>query len=388
MRFAPKRLSRHGKPYLNTATAICGMVLFCAALISSPIHAQPERTVTSGIAWNVQGEWHTLGVRAAIHTGDPIWPNALIQPDTSVSAHSIEVLLPDGQSILYQCFTRADCARGFRVPALFRAPDPFALQMLQSIRAALSEEQSKNASALAAPSRGVREEAVVALGPEHRIHIVDLAAKLSNGDYFGDLQSIEDRYPEQSRIALHQSGPSIDLTVPGPGLYVLNITDSRNWQRINIMIAVVSAPDSRIAKDFQREHTLLATWTHRDFFGWPVHDFQRAYLESLMLHLPTAPGSHPKAAIANSPRAGVTAEPDFFPRPGVVSGNMNITLRCVTPGATIHYMLGASQPLESSPIASSPIFMTTLPMTIKAFASAPGKKDSPVVTANFRVDSD
>ena len=363
------------------------MVPLCAALISFPLHAQPESTAAPGVAWNVQGAWHTAGVPAPIQTGDPIWPNALLAPDISASAHSIQVLLPDGQSILYQCFTVADCARGFRVPALFRAPDPFAVQMLAHIRAALVRQRNHEASLGAEKLQFPQDEVVAALRPDRHIEIGGLAAKLSDGVYFGDLKSFDARYPEQTRIPLQKSGPTLAFTVPAAGLYLLNITDSRNWPRIDVMIAVESEPGNSIAANFKRERALLSTWIHHDFFGWPIHDFQRAYLESLMLNLPPA-RSVPPGRATRSLTAGTAAEPTFSPRPGVVSGNLNITLHCATPGATIHYTLGPSQPVDRSPVASAPIVMSTLPMTIKAFASAPGKQDSPVVTANFRVDSD
>jgi hypothetical protein len=44
-----------------------------------------------------------------------------------------------------------------------------------------------------------------------------------------------------------------------------------------------------------------------------------------------------------------------------------------------------SQPLKSSPIYGAPIMVKGTALTIKAFASAPGKKDSPVVTGIFRI---
>lgn len=386
MLFAPKRLSRHGKSYANTATAICGTVLLCVVFFSSPVHAQSQSTAAPGIAWNVQGEWHALGAPAALHTGDPIWTNSLLEPEVSAAPHSITLLLPDGQSILYQCYTPADCARGFRVPALFRSPEPFAVQMLARIRAAVLQQRKQDTSPTTGKSQQPKDEIVAALGPEGRIEIGGLAAKLPNGDYFGDLKSFDAQYPEQARIALHKSGPSVALTVPGPGLYLLNITDSRNWPRINFMIAVESVSDASLAKDLQQEHALLAAWIHRDFFGWPMHEFQRAYLESRTLNIPTAPMVAPR--LPKRPHADVTGEPTFSPSPGVVAGNINITLHSATPGATIHYTLGPAEPMASSPVASASIVMTTLPMTIKAFASAPGKKDSPVVTANFRVEGE
>jgi hypothetical protein len=51
----------------------------------------------------------------------------------------------------------------------------------------------------------------------------------------------------------------------------------------------------------------------------------------------------------------------------------------------MHYTVDGSQPLNSSPIYGAPIMVKGTALTIKAFASAPGKKDSPVVTGIFRV---
>lgn len=386
MGFVAKRLSKQEKTRSKPSLVISGSVLLAATFISSPVHGRAAGSPAPGLAWDVQGVWNVADATAATHTGDPVWPGALLRPDNASSAHSITVLLPDGQSVHFQCFAPKDCARGFRVPALFRAPDEFAVQMLAQIRAALAQPQNRTAAAL--KSAVARDETVAALGPDHRIAIAGLAAKLSNGEYYGDLKAFDARYPERSHIPLHKSGPSITFDVPGPGLYQFNISDSRNWPRIDYMIAVVPNPDSSLAKNFQRAHALMAAWIHRDLFGWPMHDFQRAYLESVMLHLSPSPTHQPPTAVADQPRAEVTAEPTFSPRPAVVSGNIDIQLHCATAGAIIHYTLSPSQPLENSPVYRAPIVMKTVPMTIKAFASAPGKKDSPVVVGTFRLDSD
>ncbi|HEV2136011.1 MAG TPA: FN3 associated domain-containing protein [Terracidiphilus sp.] len=335
----------------------------------------------------MRGIWHVEGVREPLLTGDAIQPRSLLQPDAKDSAHSIAVLLPDGQQVLYECFTAKDCARGFRVPSLYQAPSPFETEMLARIRAVLVRQRGQTAAKPATQPLGARDEAVTVLGPNNRIELGGLAARLSNGSYFGDLQAVDARHPQHSGIPLEKSGPSIAFTVPGPGLYLLKISDSRNWPRIDFMIAVVSPHNSSIANNFQKERSLLASW-NAEYFGWPAHDFQRAYLKSLMLHIPPAPSPSRQAQTPSPSQPDATAEPTFSPQPDVVSGDIAITLHCATPGATIHYSIDTSQPMENSPAYHAPIIVKNMPLTIKAFAESPGKKDSPVVTANYRVKSD
>lgn len=82
---------------------------------------------------------------------------------------------------------------------------------------------------------------------------------------------------------------------------------------------------------------------------------------------------------------GVAGEPRLFPQPGVFAGDTQVTLRCATPGATIHYTFDGSQPVSSSPVYHAPISVKGTELTIKAFASVPGKRDSAVVTGIYRI---
>lgn len=281
----------------------------------------------------------------------------------------------------------ATCARGFRVPALFGAPDPFTKEMLGRIRAVLVRQRGQTTPGPAQKSHIARDEAVTVPGPGNRIDIGGLAASLSNGEYSGNLRSVATPYSDRSGIPLHKSGHSIALTVPGPGLYLLAIFDSMKWPRIQFMIAVAAAQNSELVKNFQKEHALLAKW-NQDYFGWPMHDFQRDYLKSVMLDIRPPGASVSQMQTADPLQPGVTAEPTFTPRPGIGTGNNSITLHCVTPGATIHYTVDTTQPRQDSPAYHAPIIMKNMPLTIKAFAEAPGKKDSAVVTGNFRVNED
>lgn len=363
-------------------------ILFCslfAASLSIPINGATinDPSNAPGIAWNVKGAWHVEGLREPILTGDAIPAGTLLEPEVEDSAHSITILLPDGQSILYECFQAKDCARGFRVPYLFRKVDPFTAGMLARIRDQLMQQRGLKTANPDKPHIA-KDEAVAVLGAGSQIEIEGLAAKLSNGKYLGTLRSVDARYPQISGFPLEKSGPSIALTVPGPGLFLLTIVDSMKWPRIEFMVAVVPRQDDAVLKEFKKEHELLAAWKE-DYFGWPVHDFQRAYLESLMLNIPPQASRGGQRRSEDPPRPGATAEPAFAPAPGVVAGNLAISLHCATPGATIHYTEDSSQPMENSPVYHAPIVMKTLPITIKAFAEAPGKKDSAVITGNFRI---
>jgi hypothetical protein len=64
---------------------------------------------------------------------------------------------------------------------------------------------------------------------------------------------------------------------------------------------------------------------------------------------------------------------------------MAVTLRCATSGATIHYTVDGSQPTAASLVYGAPILVKGTALTIKAFASVPGKRDSAVVTGIYHV---
>lgn len=365
----------------------------CAVLFAS-VSIRPVRAADSsgpvanhnvqGIAWDVKGAWQVEGRNERLLTGDAISPGVLLVAGDGEPGQSITVLLPDGQEAVYQCFTAKDCARGFRVPMLFHAPDPFVAAMLARIRTVLVQQRDQASAKPAGEPHIARDEAVAVLGPGNRIEIGGLAANLSNGEYSGDLRPLEGRYPEQSAVPLVKSGRTIGMTAPGPGLYLLTIVDAMKWPRIEFMIAVVPAQGSDVVKDFKKEHALLAEWKE-NYFGWPTHDFQRAYLESLMQGIQPEPGRSGQMGRSDASRPGITPEPTFTPRPGFVAGDLVITLECASPGAVIHYTEGGSQPMEDSPVYRAPIVMKTVPITIKAFAESPGKKDSAVVTGNFRI---
>ena len=355
------------------------------------------------MAWQVHGPWQIAGKGPLLRSGDAIPPGVLLQPGPldpgkDAGSHSIRVYLPDGQHVLYECYTASDCARGFRVPPLYRRPEPFAVDMLTRIRAVTARDPHPPAeSGPGQEHRLPRDESVAELGPGNQVQAAGLAASLPSGAYTYDLRPIESTgrpiestVPSESHRPLEKTAASISLTLPGPGLYDVRLTDNRNVPRIELVIAAIKAADSpRIAKPFERVSRLLGDW-NIDYQGWPIHEFQLAYLESLVLNVRPSAVAPPARALAGDPprSSAVAAEPTFSPRPGVFTGDTAVTLHCATPGATIHFTVDTSQPLANSAVYSGPIMVKGTELTVKAYATADGKKDSPVVTGIFRINDD
>jgi hypothetical protein len=364
-------------------------LIACAAPVFAAVPPAPPQ-LPLGVAWQVRGQWHLPGRNSPLLSGDAVPPGALLQPGEEAGSHSILIFLPDGQRIFYECFAAADCARGFRVPPLYRSPEPFAVGMMARIHAVLAGNHGAPA-----PPAGVqprpRDEAVVSLSADHQVQIAGLAAALPNGHYSYDLRPLDAALPAESRRPLEKTGSSIALTLPAAGLYEIRITDARNAPRIDLYIAAVDpAASARIEKDFKRAHSLLGDW-NIDYQGWPIQEFEWAYLQSVVEHIRPLHDAAPatfKLAGDSEHHAPLSAEPVFTPRPAAFKGDTAVTLRCATPGATIHFTMDNSQPMANSPVYGAPIMVKGTELTVKAYATAPGRKDSPVVTGIFRIDED
>jgi hypothetical protein len=375
-----------GKPtnlFRRTIPCLCALILTAAATI---IGAQPPREAPLGVAWQVRGRWQIEGKSTPVLTGDAMSPGSLLQPAGNPANHSIMIFLPDGQRILYECFLTQDCARAFRVPGLYREPDPFAVDMLGRIRTVLSRRRLVPESGQHEAPHVPRDEALVELGPGNRVDIAGLAVSLPKGRYTYDLRPFDPAYPRQFQVVLEKNSADIMLSLPSSGLYGLTISDQLNTPRIDVLIAAVKPPQFvKALKSFHDAAALIGDW-NIDYQGWPIHDFQRAYLESLVLGVKPSPTSTQAELTPGKTRAtGTTAEPAFHPKPGLFNGDTAVTLRCDTPGATMHYTVDGSQPFDNSPVYHAPIMVKGTELTIKAFAVAPGEKTSAVVTGIFRI---
>jgi tRNA A37 threonylcarbamoyladenosine synthetase subunit TsaC/SUA5/YrdC len=268
---------------LSSASLVHCKVLVCILLFLQGATALRARELQAGLAWHVQGTWRVQGVAESIRSGDAIEPASLLQPDEVAGPHSVTILLPDGQRVLYECFTAADCARGFRVPSLIRKPNPFALDMLTRIgsillrdSAPVSNERHANPS-----PQPARQQAVAVLDAANRVHVAGLISDLPNGRYTCDLRPQNHAWPPQHGVAIAKSGSSIKFNLPAPGLYDIVITDTLNTPRIDLFLAAIRPSESADFQSFHQAREMMETW-NEDYAGWPIDDFLRAYLESLV----------------------------------------------------------------------------------------------------------
>ncbi len=81
----------------------------------------------------------------------------------------------------------------------------------------------------------------------------------------------------------------------------------------------------------------------------------------------------------------VAAEPSFTPLPGTYTSTQNVSLSSATTGATIYYTVDGSTPTHSSTVFSAPIVVSGPSLTIRAFASATGDQDSPIVVGAYQI---
>jgi Fn3 associated len=372
-------------PYVSLRIVSCLCLLIFTALATA-VEAPRPREVPLGVAWQVRGQWQIEGKGAPVLTGDAIAPGSLLQPAGEPANHSIMIFLPDGQRILYECFLAKDCARAFRVPSLYRKPDPFAVDMLARIHMVLSRRALHPESGQHQAARVPRDEWLAVLGPGNRVDVAGLAGGLPNGRYTYDLRPFDHAFPRQPHVTLEKSGPRITLSLPSSGLFALSISDQQNTPRIDVLIAAIKPAESAsMVKSFHTATTLIGDW-NIDYQGWPIHDFQRAYLESVVLGIkPSGTSMQAQVTTKTGRPAGSAAEPTFVPKPGLFQGDTAVTLRCDTPGATIHYTVDGSQPFDNSPVYHAPIMVKGTELTIKAFSEAPGGKPSAVVTGIFRI---
>ena len=374
---------------IKRSSSLSLLIVYCGTFLTATLSATPvqqkQHEKPFGIAWRVEGRWRAETQGRIIVNGDAILPGTLVHPVEAGGRHSILILLPDGQRILYECFLAEDCAHSFRVPQLYRTPEPAAVDLIARIHQVLSRrEQDQNSGEhreLSLPG----DEVLAVLGPSNQVVAGGLAAALPNGEYTYSLRPLNRKFSPQSGMTLKKMSHAITLPLPASGLYDITIFDHLGTPRIDLFVAAVDPSRELVfKKSFAEAHALLADW-NEGYQGWPIHDFQRAYLKVLFWDIKPASEYSWQAATATHQDADITAEPAFSSAPGLLTGDTAVTLACRTPHATMHYTVNGSQPLKSSPIYNAPVMVKGTALTIKAFASAPGKNDSPVVTGIFRI---
>ncbi len=86
-----------------------------------------------------------------------------------------------------------------------------------------------------------------------------------------------------------------------------------------------------------------------------------------------------------STTGAVAAEPRLVPAPGVLLEGSGVQLLSSSPAAVTYYTTDGSQPTKSSLVYHSSIMISGDALTVKAFSSVPGRKDSAVITGTYHV---
>ena len=125
---------------------------------------------TSGMVWEKHGDWHLNGSSDALRLGEAIPPGGLLTAGAETSAHSIVILLPDGQRMLCECYEAKTCSQGFppvRRSLRSRSP-PSGICLLQSGTFCTAQASAETAFPIPAAREemAVNSEIVAAVSPQ------------------------------------------------------------------------------------------------------------------------------------------------------------------------------------------------------------------------------
>ena len=266
-----------------------GGFLLGACLLCAPFSAFANNY--SGVVWKRYGKWHLNGSSSGLRLGEAIPPGGLLTAE-GAGAHSLVVLMPDGQRLLCECYEVGTCAQGFRVPALASPPsEPVwtmfaAVQNVLLMRPATAEEPFSEAAGREESAANI--EMVAALNGD-KVSLASALHVLPAGHY-----RLEVRWdgpqprPQSGAMPIPSAQPldwdaaqaAAQVLVPGPGLYRITVVDDSRVPRIDTELLVTSADAvASESEGLKRMRSTVMGW-NRVHEGWSLHDFLRAYLQS------------------------------------------------------------------------------------------------------------
>jgi hypothetical protein len=241
------------------------------------------------MVWERHGDWHLNGSFTALRLGEAIPPGGLVTGSAESSAHSITILLPDGQRMLCECYEAKTCSQGFRVPAITPQPRPAVWDMFVGVRNVLLLRPATAETAFPTPAGRAAMagnfEIVAAVTPQGDISIVPALRVLPTGHYGLSIsrdgqQTSPSTRPTVQPLDWTSAQKPAQVRVGGPGLYRIRVSDPAYVPRIEIEVLATS-PASLAAETAalkQARETIL-TWS-KIHEGWSLHGFLRVYLES------------------------------------------------------------------------------------------------------------
>jgi hypothetical protein len=299
---ATVRLARHGLEMWVDSGMKCRSFLFAmgagillpALLVGGPAtivvaESVPPSPDATGMVWERHGDWHLNGSSDTLRLGESVPPGSLITAGAEVSAHSMIILLPDGQRLLCECFEAKTCSQGFRVPAITPPPKPVVWDMFVGVRNVLLLRPMLAETAFPIPvgraEMAGHFEMVAAVNPRGEISIAAALRVLPPGQYSLSIMK-EGQQPPASTIPAVQpldwnAGQSpAQVRVGGAGLYHIRVSDQAYIPRIEIEVLATSPASFPVeAAGLKQTRETILGWSHFQE-GWPLHPFLRVYLES------------------------------------------------------------------------------------------------------------
>jgi hypothetical protein len=270
------------------------LAIFSALLVYGPPIAIVAGNGTpdsefSGMVWERHGDWYLNGSSQVLRLGEAIPPGGLLTAGAVSGAHSIDVLLPDGQRMLCECYDPQSCSQGFRVPPITPRPDPVVWEMFVAVRnvlllrSATAEVAFPEASGRAAMAANF--EMVAAVSPQGEVSISPALRVLPSGQYSLAVtmngQPAAASIPSAVQLLNWSAGQkAAQVRVGGPGLYRIRVSDQTNVPRIEVEV-LATPPDSLVAQAarLKQMRETIMQW-NQIHGGWDLHSFLRAYLES------------------------------------------------------------------------------------------------------------
>jgi hypothetical protein len=241
------------------------------------------------MVWKRQGDWHLNGSSAALRLGEAVPPGGLLTAGTESSAHSITVLLPDGQRMLCECYEARTCSQGFRVPAITPRPKPAIWEMFVAVRNVLLLRPAAAETAFREPvgrdAMAANVEMVAEVTPQGELSITPALRFLPPGRYSLAVATDSPQAAESTRPAVQPlewaAGQKLALArVAGPGVYRIRVSDQAYVPRIEIEVLATSPASLPVeTAGFKQARETVLGWSHIHE-GWSLHDFLRVYLQS------------------------------------------------------------------------------------------------------------
>jgi hypothetical protein len=240
----------------------------------------------SGLVWKRQGDWHLNGSSAALRLGEAIPPGGLITA-SGAGAHSLVILLPDGQRLLFECYQEQTCNQGFRVPAISVPPSEAVWATFKGVRDVLLMRGADVEQPFPTPV-GRDEDAanteIIAALEAGKVSIAPALHVLPGGNYKLVVHA-DDPRPTVTALpplllAWNPAQAIATVPIAAPGLYRITVLDESQVPRIEVEL-LATAPGSVDAETeaLRKTRSTVIAW-NRTHEGWSLHDFLRAYLQS------------------------------------------------------------------------------------------------------------